>query len=209
MKNIKLPFAIIGLLALVSLTMPQLKPTNAIENTQINLIKSVQFQKREAETMKPAWYQFFNPTKAEYKLTLQNQKKLLFAKSPKQQQADLLNFEVINISTQNVTLPTQDGSLIMIQEAKNPKGDWQPIEYWNYDWGKGSQFATLSLNPLQSVLITAPKYEGDYKTQIRFKLKAAEQEKTFLYSDSFEASIDLSQFEANPKELPQEFSYLD
>ncbi|MCU0443290.1 MAG: hypothetical protein MUE85_00130 [Microscillaceae bacterium] len=154
-------------------------------------------------TMAPAWYQYFDLKKAE-NIDNNSQITLKFVKVG-EQSSQLSIFNLINTSGQAQKITTQDGSLIMIQEAKNPQGKWQPIEYWNFDWGMGATFGTLDLPAQHSVLFTAPQFKGNFATEVRFKLKMNDQ--TIFYSEPFVAKITASQFKV--AEQGQKVSYLE
>ena len=95
----------------------------------------------------------------------------------------------------------------MIQEAKNNKGEWQPIEFWQLDWGFGSHLEDLKLQPQQSVLFTAPKFSGNFATEVRFKLKISAQE--IYYSETFKAKIDVGHFQITKSNQQKKISYLE
>ncbi|MDH4471346.1 MAG: hypothetical protein QE487_01995 [Fluviicola sp.] len=99
---------------------------------------------------------------------------------------------LVNTTDSTFTADRQDGSLIMIQEAQNEKGEWLPIEYWVYSGCGNSYFDPLELEPGKYVLVPIKKYSGNFKTKIRLKFK---KDDTLFYSDSFDGSIDKSQFE--------------
>lgn len=164
-----------------------------------------EWAKTDQATMGPAWYQYFSLQKTNISVSSSTPKLSFVVKG--EQAEDLKVFELINTSSQNLQLPTQDGSLMMIQEAKNQQGKWQPIEYWRLDWGFGSQIESLNLMPQQSVVFTAPKYSGNFATEVRFKLKLNNQE--IFYSDAFKAQIDLNHFKIDKNKLPKKISYLE
>lgn len=93
-------------------------------------------------------------------------------------------------STQRIT--RQDGSLMMIQEAQNEQGEWQPIEYWVRSGCGNSYFDPLILGKNQYAMFAIRKYSGDYKTKIRLKIKTNGM---LFYSPPFDGSIDIAQFE--------------
>lgn len=153
-------------------------------------------------TMPPAWYPpFFTPKNLEAKNITNDS---LFFGYAGSQTNTLDKFQIINLSHKDLTFRTQDGSLLMVQEAKNEKGDWQPIEYWQWDWGMENViFETLTLQPNKNLNFVAPKYSGTFKTQMRFKLKVSEtnDNKQFYYSDNFEVSVNPSQFQLNSQKV--------
>lgn len=98
----------------------------------------------------------------------------------------------INKSDSTFHASRQDGSLIMIQEALNQKGEWQPIEYWVYSGCGNSYFDPLELQPGYYTLIPIKEYKGSFKTKLRLKMK---KDKSIFYSDTFDGSIDIHQFD--------------
>ena len=98
---------------------------------------------------------------------------------------------LINTTDSVFRATRQDGSLIMIQEALDENGNWSPIEYWVYSGCGNSYFDPLVLNPGESIFVPIKKYTGDFKTKIRLRFKHGDK---VIYSDSFDASIDKTQF---------------
>ncbi|MCB9195074.1 MAG: hypothetical protein H6600_09450 [Flavobacteriales bacterium] len=94
----------------------------------------------------------------------------------------------------------QDGSLIMIQEAQNEKGEWKPIEYWVPSGCGNSYFDPLELKPNHFAKVAIVKYSGSFKTQLRLKLRYSRKCKV-LYSEPFRGSIEPSQFELMKDEV--------
>jgi len=86
----------------------------------------------------------------------------------------------------------QDESLLIIQEALDPQGNWAPIEYWVYTGCGNSFYNPLRLGPGQCILIPIRKYTGSYKTQLRLKFKF---DGGIMYSEPFEGSIHKTQFQ--------------
>jgi hypothetical protein len=148
-----------------------------------------------AGTMPPAWYPLLNPSK----ITNQNIKieKVIFDFEGKQNE-NLYKYKIKNYTSKDIKIRTQDGSLLMVQEAQNEKGEWQAIEYWQWDWGiKQPIFETYFLKTKEEITFIAPQYKGSFKTKIRFKLKLEEKSNDYIYSKGFDASINTSQFILN------------
>ncbi len=94
---------------------------------------------------------------------------------------------VINTTEDTIHISTQDGSLIVIQEALDNDRNWKPIEYWIYSWCGNSYDHSLILQPGQFAFSGAIRYSGAVQTKLRFKLKSGEH----LYlSNSFDGSIE-------------------
>lgn len=98
---------------------------------------------------------------------------------------------IYNASDDTAYLNHQDGRIIMIQEAKDERGQWKPIELWRYSWC-GNSYAAQGLLPNYLAIVTIFKYDGDFETDIRLKLRNG---KEVIYSDSFRGKINKSQFE--------------
>ncbi len=109
---------------------------------------------------------------------------------------DYFTAYLINTTDSIFNANRQDGSLIMIQEAQNAEGEWQPIEYWVYSGCGNSYFEPLSLEPGKYVMIPIKEYNGKMKTKFRLKMK---KDKSLFYSESFDGTINPSQFEKETK----------
>lgn len=105
---------------------------------------------------------------------------------------------LINATKDTIIATRQDGSLIIIQEALNEKGEWKPIEYWVHSGCGNSYFDPLRLDPGNFVLVPIKKYTGNYQTKIRLKWKNGVE---INYSESFDGSINKSQFERETKNV--------
>lgn len=105
---------------------------------------------------------------------------------------------LINNTDSTVKLTRQDGSLIMIQEALDEEGEWKPIEHWVPSRCGNSYFHPLYIDSGEYVIIPIRKYKGSFKTKIRLKFV---YKREVHFSDSFDASINKSQFEKMTKEV--------
>ncbi len=86
---------------------------------------------------------------------------------------------------------SNDLGLPVIQEAKDKNGEWRPIEYIMLNGSLLSH--TIELQTKSIIEIAAPRYSGDYETELR--LKIAIQKYGTLTSPSFRGTINYSQFE--------------
>lgn len=78
----------------------------------------------------------------------------------------------------------------IIQEAKDSTGVWRPIQY-NIGFFGRPFMLKIDLYPQNTLVLTIPKYGGDYKTKLRVKLKTP----CFtLYSNEFRGSVSKGQF---------------
>lgn len=164
-------------------------------------------------TMKPAWYQFFAPTSA-LPTSLPADAPIAFVPKNDAQNPTLVQWTLVNQSKQALKLPTENGSLLMIQEAQDAKGKWRPVEYWAQQWGHMKMTAVKGefiLKPTQAIMVVAPKYEGSQQTNFRFKYKMIDKKgKTVLaYSPTFQGFISPTQFELSKEDKKKGASYLD
>ena len=90
----------------------------------------------------------------------------------------------------------QDGSLIMVQQAKDEPGNWKPIESWCWSSCGNSYEDFLRLDPNTYITAVAPRYKGDFNTELRFVFITYNKAKmNKIYSEPFRGSVNLSQFE--------------
>ena len=101
-----------------------------------------------------------------------------------------LNVYVVNSSEQITHVDHQDARLIMIQEAKDEFGNWRPIEFWRHH-RSGTPYGTIELHPDQFVISKILRYNGEFETNIRLKLKNG---KHTVYSEPFRGTINTNQF---------------
>lgn len=185
------------------------------EKRHLIIDDSTQYPKLEVShlTMKPAWYQFFLPQIA-LPTPADKDAPIAFVMQENPNNSTLCNWFLINQSAQPQLLPTQNGSLLMIQEAQDSKGKWRPVEYWTEQWGNTNLPVVndiYALEPTKALLLVAPKYKGKFETLFRFKLKMTNQKgkQSVLYSPTFKGSIAPSQFEVSPQDKKKKISYLD
>ncbi|PWJ38659.1 hypothetical protein [Sediminitomix flava] len=93
-------------------------------------------------------------------------------------------------TTKQIYLETQDGRVLMICEAKDDKGKWKPIEYWQYSWC-GNSYYDSELKRNECAVIKVLNFGGSFETELRYKLKNYD---SVYYSNSFQGSIDINQF---------------
>lgn len=97
-------------------------------------------------------------------------------------------FYLLNASAQEQEIRAEDGDIKILQEALDPQGRWRPIETWKYSFC-GNSYHSLFLPSNQAWKFTAPRYAGNFKTKLRFVFKNS------IYSQPFEGSINLTQFD--------------
>lgn len=84
----------------------------------------------------------------------------------------------------------------MIQEARDEEGNWRPIEFWNYS-DCAHSYGAIGILPNNCVVAKVLKYQGDFETEIRVKLRNGNK---VFYSNSFVGSINIKQFD-----LPEDY----
>ncbi len=103
---------------------------------------------------------------------------------------------VYNSSSQyvEVQMPLQGDDLYFIIEALDQSKNWKPIEYWDQPgFLCGTGHEDYVLKPKHFIVSAVKKYNGDYKTKMRIKLKSFD--KTY-YSNEFSGTMNLNQFDA-------------
>jgi hypothetical protein len=118
--------------------------------------------------------------------------------------------KILNNTADTLNVTTHiGGTLIGIQEAKDEKGNWRPIEYWFND-RCGNSFDNVQLAPNEYLYFYFPRYYGSFKTKLRFRLLIGT--KTFR-SKEWDGRIDKKQFikpkEAQDKDLRMFYSFLE
>jgi hypothetical protein len=95
-----------------------------------------------------------------------------------------------NKSSKTKLLTGKDDRIFAIQEAKDEKGIWRPIESPKEDHCGGGSWA-LKMQPKEFGVFLLPKYKGDFETDIRARVKVG---KNIYTSDSFVGNINRKQF---------------
>jgi len=131
------------------------------------------------------------PKSIDFKLKKRNlKKKQVLAVINSDTEECCKSFSIINLTEGEIFFSSQDGQIQAIREAKNRFGIWKPIEYWIDSWC-GNSYSTETLNSNEYIKIETIKYQGFFKTKIRFKIKM--QHKT-IYSNSYIGFINKKQF---------------
>jgi len=97
-----------------------------------------------------------------------------------------------NKSDSIIPIETKEGWLYMIQEAKDNKGNWKPIEYYNPHTFCGNSFGFSYLLPNHYAISKIYKYTGVFKTKMRLKFTT---NSNVYYSNEFMGEINLEQFD--------------
>lgn len=116
---------------------------------------------------------------------------------PKEEQRQAYPLFIYNSTDSLVSLDTQEGWIYIIQEGKDEKGNWKPIEFWDYYTICGNSLYSKELLPGQIGVSKIYKYKGDYNTKLRVKLMT---NGLIYYSNEFQGSINKSQLQ-----LPERF----
>ncbi len=102
---------------------------------------------------------------------------------------------LINASQDTVNIPSQDGRIKIIQQAKNKNGEWQDIDNFINSFC-GNSYYTLRLAPNEYQIFATPIFKGEFKTLLRFKLEIDEQ---IIYSNLYAGRINYGQI-LNPND---------
>lgn len=118
-------------------------------------------------------------------------------------------FYIYNYSKnpQEILKPIAGGDLFIIIEAKDKKGIWKPIEYFEqFSFLCGTGHQNYLLKPKSYILGAIKKYDGNFETQMRIKLKSFEKN---FYSNEFKGKMNYSQFDTKNaiNKLKNRFSY--
>lgn len=121
-----------------------------------------------------------------------------------------INGIIFNNTADTLNVTTHIGGILIgIQEAKDEKGNWRPIEYWFND-RCGNSFDNVHLAPKEYLNFYIPRYYGSFKTKLRLRFSIGA--KTFT-SKEWDGRIDKKQFikpkEAQDKDLKMFYSFLE
>lgn len=102
-----------------------------------------------------------------------------------------LRLLLVNTTSEEKWFQASDSRLYLVQEARDSDGNWYFIEGFPSS-GCGNSRHRVRLGPNEYWEFSAPRYQGDFKTKIRFRLGRTPEE--IIYSNEFEGSIDPGQF---------------
>ncbi|PHR46523.1 MAG: hypothetical protein COA32_10285 [Fluviicola sp.] len=88
-------------------------------------------------------------------------------------------------------IENHDGALIVVQEALTKKGEWKPIEFFQFS-GCGNSYAISVIDTNSFLMFGINKYSGDFKTKLRVRLYTNHN---IILSKEFDGSVNLGQFE--------------
>ncbi|WP_310559586.1 hypothetical protein [Flavobacterium sp.] len=97
---------------------------------------------------------------------------------------------LINNSPEIVSIPTVEGTPILILQAIAEDGKWYPIQYWAFGrCGNGNSITKFK--PEQGLRLISEIPKGTFKTKLRYRTLSL---KKFYYSNEFESTIDKCAF---------------
>jgi hypothetical protein len=103
-----------------------------------------------------------------------------------------------NYTNASIKFQTQAGQMFIIQEARDSTGEWKPIEYWAYSACGNSYLGfSFKLPPGHFIKLSERKYDGEFSTFLRFKLryfKKGYSTPLYLCSEPFEGKVNKEQF---------------
>jgi hypothetical protein len=108
---------------------------------------------------------------------------------------------LVNQTEDMLAFSASDSRLEIVQEARDPNGDWRAIEYLPSSWC-GNSFHRVFLLPNYFWEFAAPRYQGPFSTQLRFRMKLADG--SLLHSNVFEGSVHPEQFTTEQGHRPTE-----
>lgn len=113
---------------------------------------------------------------------------------------DKRGFRVVlaNTTRDTIALDASDSRLNIVREALDLSGQWRAIEYLPGSWCGNSHHRVFLPQDHQWVF-AAPEYAGTYRTRMRFVLT---QGTARVYSNEFEGSMSLGQFEKKEGHTP-------
>lgn len=98
--------------------------------------------------------------------------------------------QFINGTNDTIHIPTQDGRIKLIQQAKNEKGEWLDIEKYINSFC-GNSYYTLQMPPKHYQIFITPITKGNVKTKLRFRLNLKD---TIIYSNEYYGTINQGQY---------------
>lgn len=101
---------------------------------------------------------------------------------------------ICNPTDKTTSIPVQGVTTQIIQEARDEKGDWRPIEFWLSGFCGNGKWEYV-LKPNYYIITSVYRYSGEFETDLRVKFRRGAK---VFYSNSFKGSINKKQF--NPDE---------
>lgn len=110
-----------------------------------------------------------------------------------------IELRLVNGTQDIAEFRASDSRLSIVQEARDEQGNWREIEYLPRSWC-GNSYHRVLLAPGECWVFAAPRYEGQIKTRLRFKLMMQNNES--IYSAEFHGSINPEQFTVKHPHTP-------
>lgn len=109
-----------------------------------------------------------------------------------------ISLYLINSTQKEVEAPSVDGSLYLVMQALDKDGIWKNIESYPSSFC-GNSYVNTTIPAKYFFKYTAPVYEGEFKTKLRYSLTIIGKDKkiTNIYSNEISGSINPAQFWRN------------
>ncbi len=96
-----------------------------------------------------------------------------------------ISIYIQNNTIDKIELNHQDYKIYILQEAMDENGLWKPIEFWESS-DCGNSFGDIKIEPNGIIETKSTKYNGNFKTKIRFKLS---NNNKVYYSNAIDGNI--------------------
>jgi len=106
---------------------------------------------------------------------------------------------IYNNTSNSIRIPIEDNQLILVQEAKDQKGNWKPVEYFMHSTC-GNSYSSLQVPNQKSCQFMIIKYCGEFKTKMRVRICLNNDT---YFSNEFDGYVNSQQFNT-PSGIPQE-----
>ena len=97
---------------------------------------------------------------------------------------------IVNQTSGIKVISGKDSHLFGIQEALDSNGNWRPIEFKGHDFCGLGRYG-IKLYPNEYALLAFPKYQGNFKTKLRVRIKNGDN---IYVSQPFDGTINERQF---------------
>jgi len=97
---------------------------------------------------------------------------------------------IVNQTSGVKVISGKDSHLFGIQEALDSNGNWRPIEFKGHDFCGVGRYG-VKLYPNEYALLAFPKYQGNFKTKLRVRIKNGNN---IYVSQPFDGTINERQF---------------
>ncbi len=107
-----------------------------------------------------------------------------------------MGLTLVNNASEKRAIPVADFQLYLMQEARDSYGKWHRIERAPFS-GCGNGYFSVALPPRSYWQFVAPRFEGSFKTELRFVLLTGKNSR--VYSATFKGSINPELLQGNQK----------